>query len=196
MVGKAMALDLSRDYEVTCFDLSRENLEEVHARNPEIKIAANDLSDYSLYADFLQPFDLVITAVPGFMGYKTLETVISAGKNVVDISFFPEDSMQLDALAKKMDVTAITDCGVAPGMSNLILGRYNAEMKINEFECYVGGLPMNGEIVLFFIPTASSCAALNAVASSSSSGRFPNPSSKSMRKSSTGSTCSFRIIFS
>lgn len=142
MVGKAMALDLSRDYEVTCFDLSRENLEEVHARNPEIKIAANDLSDYSLYADFLQPFDLVITAVPGFMGYKTLETVISAGKNVVDISFFPEDSMQLDALAKKMDVTAITDCGVAPGMSNLILGRYNAEMKINEFECYVGGLPI------------------------------------------------------
>src|SRR5690606_40154006 len=78
---------------------------------------------------------------PGFMGFKTLEAAIKAGKNIVDISFFPEDAMLLDPIAKKMGVTVITDCGVAPGMSNLILGRYNEEMKVEEFECYVGGLP-------------------------------------------------------
>ena len=61
----------------------------------------------------------VVTAVPGFMGYKTLEAVINAGKNVVDISFFPEDDLQLDELAKQKEVTVITDCGVAPGISNL-----------------------------------------------------------------------------
>jgi saccharopine dehydrogenase-like NADP-dependent oxidoreductase len=33
------------------------------------------------------------------------------------------------------------DCGVAPGVSNFIIGRYNEEMKIDSFECYVGGLP-------------------------------------------------------
>jgi saccharopine dehydrogenase-like NADP-dependent oxidoreductase len=89
----------------------------------------------------LSPFDLVVTAVPGFMGYAALEAVIKAGKNVVDISFFPEDVLQLDALAREKEVTVITDCGVAPGMSNFILGYYNALMKVEAFECYVGGLP-------------------------------------------------------
>ena len=142
MVGKAIALDLAKDHDVTCFDVSKENLEEVQQRNPAIKIAANDLTDYRQYNDFLGTFELVITAVPGFMGYNTLEAVIEAGRNVIDISFFPEDAFQLDELARKNNVTAITDCGVAPGMSNFILGRYNEEMKISEFECYVGGLPI------------------------------------------------------
>ena len=81
----------------------------------------------------MSPFDIVVTAVPGFMGYKTLEAVINAGKNVVDISFFPEDALQLDKLAKEKEVTVITDCGVAPGVSNFIIGRYNEEMKIRSF---------------------------------------------------------------
>ena len=141
MVGKAMAVDLAKNYEVTCFDVSRENLEEVQLRDPSIKVAANDLTDFKLYPDFLQPFDIVITAVPGHMGFKTLEAVIGACKNVVDISFFPEDALLLQDLAKKNEVTAITDCGVAPGFSNLVLGRYNEEMAISSFTCYVGGLP-------------------------------------------------------
>ena len=49
--------------------------------------------------------------------------------------------MQLDKLAKEKGVTVITDCGVAPGMSNFIVGRYNEEMKIDALEIYVGGLP-------------------------------------------------------
>ena len=142
MVGKAIALDLAKDHDVTCFDLNKENLEEVQQRNPDIKIAANDLTDYRQYKDFLATFDLIITAVPGFMGYNTLEAVIEAGKNVVDISFSPEDALLLHELAKKNNVTAITDCGVAPGISNFILGRYNEEMKITSFSCYVGGLPI------------------------------------------------------
>jgi saccharopine dehydrogenase-like NADP-dependent oxidoreductase len=44
-----------------------------------------------------------VTAVPGFMGYKTLEAAINCGKNIVDISFFPEDVLQLDKLAKKKE---------------------------------------------------------------------------------------------
>ena len=109
MVGKAMAVDMAKNYDVTCFDVSRENLEEVQLRNPSIKVAANDLTDFKLYPDFLQPFDIVITAVPGHMGFKTLEAVIGAGKNVVDISFFPEDAFLLQDLEKKNEVTDITD---------------------------------------------------------------------------------------
>jgi lysine 6-dehydrogenase len=141
MVGRAIALDLAKDYEVTSFDLSSINLEELKSRNASIQTAAADLSLFDEYKNWLTPFDLVVTAVPGFMGYKTLEAVIYAGKNVVDISFFPEDALELDKLAKEKNITAITDCGVAPGVSNFIIGRYNEEMTVTSFECYVGGLP-------------------------------------------------------
>ncbi|MEI2739197.1 MAG: saccharopine dehydrogenase C-terminal domain-containing protein [Chitinophagaceae bacterium] len=143
MVGRAIALDLAKDHAVTSFDLNAGNLAELQGRNNSVQTIAANLSRYEEYNNWLTPFDLVVTAVPGFMGYRTLEAVINAGKNVVDISFFPEDALQLDALARKKRVTVITDCGVAPGVSNFIIGRYNEEMKISSFECYVGGLPQH-----------------------------------------------------
>lgn len=142
MVGRAIALDLIKDYSVTSFDLSNENLGDLKRRNAAINIEQADLSLFGEYKKWLHSFDVIVCAVPGFMGYKTLEAIIHAGKNVVDISFFPEDALQLDQLAKKKKITAITDCGVAPGASNFIIGRYNEEMNVSSFECYVGGLPV------------------------------------------------------
>jgi lysine 6-dehydrogenase len=141
MVGRAIALDLAKQHTVTAFDLDAGNLQLLKERNDAIRTVGADLSQFNEYESWFSPFDIIVTAVPGFMGYKTLEAVISAGKNVVDISFFPEDALELDHFAKQKNVTAITDCGVAPGVSNLVLGRYNEEMKIDSFECYVGGLP-------------------------------------------------------
>ena len=141
MVGRAMAIDLAAKYQVTSFDVSDKSLEILSTKNNKIKTIKTDLSNYAAYSSLLKEFDFVICAVPGFMGYKTLEAIINAQKNVVDISFFPENALDLDALAKEKQVTAIVDCGVAPGMSNLILGYHNARMKITSFECLVGGLP-------------------------------------------------------
>lgn len=141
MVGGAIALDLAKTYDVTAFDKDGFSLEALKNENPLIKTVSTDLSMFAEYKNFLASFDIVVTAVPGFMGYKTLEAVIDAGKNVVDISFFPEDALQLNKLAEAKNVTVITDCGVAPGMSNFIIGRFNEEMKVSSFECYVGGLP-------------------------------------------------------
>ena len=47
--------------------------------------------------------DLVVGAVPGFMGFATLKRVIEAGKDVVDISFFPEDAFLLDEPLSALD---------------------------------------------------------------------------------------------
>ena len=141
MIGRTIATDLSAAFDVTSVDKSAASLEILSAQNPALKTLQFDLTDAGKYKPLLQPFDVVVTAVPGFMGYNTLKQVIEAGKNVVDISFSPEDMLQLDSLAKERNVTAIVDCGVAPGMNNFILGRYNEEMKIENFECYVGGLP-------------------------------------------------------
>ncbi len=150
MVGRAIALDLATIFDVTSFDVSEQNLQLLQCRSSKIKTVVADLKDTAAYSSLLQPFDLVVTAVPGFMGFETLKAVINAGKNVADISFFPEDALQLDALAKEKNVTAIVDCGVAPGMSNWIIGRYNAEMKIDAFEIYVGGLPLHPQPPFFY----------------------------------------------
>jgi saccharopine dehydrogenase-like NADP-dependent oxidoreductase len=150
MVGRAIALDLATAFDVTSFDVNAQNLQLLQERSNNIQTIVADLQNTSAYSSLLEAFDLVVTAVPGFMGYETLKAVINAGKNVADISFFPEDALQLDALAKEKNVTAIVDCGVAPGMSNWIIGRYNAGMKIDAFEIYVGGLPLHPTPPFFY----------------------------------------------
>jgi saccharopine dehydrogenase-like NADP-dependent oxidoreductase len=61
----------------------------------------------------------------------------------VDISFFPEDPFTLDVLARERGVTAVMDCGLAPGLGNILMGRMNEELdEIETFLCYVGGLPV------------------------------------------------------
>lgn len=141
MVGRTMAIDLALKHKVTSFDASESSLQTLKEKSVAINTVRTDLSAYETYPELLKPFDIIVTAVPGFMGYNTLKAVIEAEKNVVDISFFPEDALKLDTLAKEKNVTAITDCGVAPGVSNLVLGYYNSIMQVESFECYVGGLP-------------------------------------------------------
>lgn len=141
MVGRTIAADLADRHDVTSYDRDEAALSQLRRRTLNVSVQQADLSDYASYPAWLGDADLVVTAVPGFMGFRTLEAVIHCGKSVVDISFFPEDAAALDALAKKNGVTAVTDCGVAPGMGNLILGRFNEEMQVSRFECYVGGLP-------------------------------------------------------
>jgi saccharopine dehydrogenase-like NADP-dependent oxidoreductase len=141
MVGRAIALDLAKEHEVTAFDINDHNLAVLKGRDPRVHTHTANLKDYDSYPSLLSPFDLVVTAVPGFMGFHTLEAVINAGKSVADISFFPENALDLDELAKRKGVTVITDCGVAPGMSNYIIGRYDKTMTVKAFEIYVGGLP-------------------------------------------------------
>ncbi len=141
MVGRAIAIDLADNNNVTSFDISEQSLKLLSQKEPAVKTIQADLRNYEQYPVLLAGFDVIVSAVPGFMGYKTLQSIIACGKNVVDISFFPENALDLDGLAKKNNVTAIVDCGVAPGMSNFILGYYDTQMQIGHFECMVGGLP-------------------------------------------------------
>ena len=81
MVGRAMAIDLAAKYNVTSFDVSDHALHILTQKNNSIKTIKADLSNYSNYNSMLSSFDYVISAVPGFMGYKTLEASINAKKN-------------------------------------------------------------------------------------------------------------------
>ena len=141
MVGSAMAIDMAKNHQVTLTDINLTVLETVKSKTPALQIQTLDVTNKKELQQAISPFDLVICAVPGFLGFDTLKSIIEAKKNVIDISFFPENSLELDELAKEMQVTAIVDCGVAPGMDNVILGHYNEIMKLTDFECLVGGLP-------------------------------------------------------
>jgi lysine 6-dehydrogenase len=141
LVGGTIAKDLSGDMEVTAVDISQPNLDRL-ASESNVTCLKADISNSSALSRLVAGYDLVIGSLPGSMGFRALKTVIEAGKNIVDISFLPEDGFVLDRLAKDKGVVAVIDCGVAPGCSNLILGRMTTVLDETErFECYVGGLP-------------------------------------------------------
>jgi len=143
LVGTPMAIDLAKDkkFDVTLADINKEVLDKIDAKYG-ISTIQKDLSQSESVKEIVKDFDIVLNAVPGFMGYNTLKVIIESGKDVVDIAFFPEDPFTLDELAKKNNVTAIMDCGVAPGMSNVLIGYVdNILDKTETALIYVGGLP-------------------------------------------------------
>ena len=147
LVGAPMALDLAKgsEFKVTVADISRKNLDKF--KDDNIATVEMDLDNEAALIEVLKNHDLVLNAVPGFMGYRTTERILRAGKNVVDISFFPEDALELDGLAKENGVTAIVDCGVAPGMSNILPGYVDSILdKTDSILIYVGGLPKVREL--------------------------------------------------
>lgn len=143
LVGSAIIQDLAEDkqYEILAVDLNKRSLDRTSGFNG-VSTRQTDLSDDKVISNLVSDADLVINAVPGFLGFQTLKQIIQAGKNVVDISFFGEDAFKLDELARKKGVTAIVDCGVAPGLCNIIAGYVTGKMdQVDSYLCYVGGLP-------------------------------------------------------
>ena len=143
LVGKEMAKDLSARFEVTAADRSADALRKAFASHPAVKTLEADLAAPGRIRELVAPFDIVVGALPGFMGKAALREVIEAGRDVVDIAFFPEDPFDLDELAKQKGVTAIVDFGVAPGMSNMFAGYHQKAMaSLTSVEILVGGLPV------------------------------------------------------
>ncbi|HEY5595844.1 MAG TPA: saccharopine dehydrogenase NADP-binding domain-containing protein, partial [Candidatus Bipolaricaulota bacterium] len=142
LVGGAIVKDLAKEaeFDLTVVDLSAQALRRLEG-HAKVKTVQVDLQKEDVHA-LLRGCDLVVCAVPGFMGFATLKRVIEAGKDVVDISFFPEDAFLLDELAKARGVRAVVDCGVAPGLCNVLAGRVDTLLDpLDSYACYVGGLP-------------------------------------------------------
>jgi lysine 6-dehydrogenase len=143
LVGSLMARDLAEDgrFEVTAVDRSEAALG-LLAGLPRLKTETKDLSSAADITRAVASANVVVGAVPGFLGAAMLRTVIAAGKPIADISFAPEDPFLLDAEAKKAGVCAIVDCGVSPGLSNLAAGRAaSLFQETDSIRILVGGLP-------------------------------------------------------
>lgn len=90
----------------------------------------NNISDNSLYGE------IIVLAVPGFTGYKHLKLLSTKGAHVVDISFSPEDMSDI----KFENSACVYDCGLAPGLPNMILGLHMQKHDVESFEYVVGGM--------------------------------------------------------
>jgi lysine 6-dehydrogenase len=144
LVGGPMVRDLllSENFEIIAADLNQQRLDSI-PDHPRLSKHCTDLTDPLKVTELTEKTDLVISAVPGFMGYQTLQILLSAARNVIDIAFMPEDPTDLNLLALKNGVYAVVDCGVAPGMSNILLA--NATLSFDEAlegKIMVGGLPV------------------------------------------------------
>ena len=144
-VGALIARDLAADpaFEVHVGDRRPETLEALAAAAP-VHVHQVDLRDgTAAVAEIAARSDVAVGAVPGTLGFRLVETLIGARVPVVDISFFPEDPYRLDGAARESGVPVVVDCGVAPGLSNLLAGRAAAELDpLDSIRILVGGLPL------------------------------------------------------
>jgi saccharopine dehydrogenase-like NADP-dependent oxidoreductase len=143
-IGSVMARDFSQSVEgsqITMSDINKER-----ASNAASEIGAIwtrlDMHDYSAMVKKFKEFDLILGALTGDIGYNAQKAAVAAGVDMVDVSFIPEDPLELDAAAKEAGVTIIPDCGVAPGLSNLLVG-YSASRldTVEKAHIWVGGIP-------------------------------------------------------
>ena len=114
LVGSAIIKDLASEpsFSILAVDLSEESLGRV-AGLDRVQTRQGSVQNEDFLAEVCLNADLVVSAVPGFMGFECLKNLIDLKKNVVDISFFPEDAFELNQLALDHNVTAVVDCGVA-----------------------------------------------------------------------------------
>ncbi len=142
LVGRVIARDLARekDFQVTVADGAEATRTRLAAEG--LGTVALDLTDNAAVKRAIAGADVVVGAAPGHMGFRLLRLVIEAGKPYADIAFMPEDFLELDGLARERGVTAVVDCGVAPGLSNLLCGRAEHEFdSVERMLILVGGLP-------------------------------------------------------
>ncbi len=90
----------------------------------------------------LETFDLVMGFLPGDLGYRLVKACVDAGKDLVDVSYMPENPLTLNDEAARANATIIPSCGLAPGISNILVGHAIRRLDTTQtVHIMVGGLP-------------------------------------------------------
>ena len=143
-VGSEIARDLARDPEVdsvVASDTSPENLRKLKGID-RIATRRLDISQKNEVRRAMQNADVVCGALPGRIGFQVMAQAVQNGRNVVDISYTPENPFRLHQEARRKDVVVVPQCGVAPGFTNMCVGDAHQKLgKILRIRIYVGGLP-------------------------------------------------------
>ncbi|MGC8562957.1 MAG: saccharopine dehydrogenase family protein [Thermoplasmata archaeon] len=140
MVGQGIAYALKNESDITIADYSSEKLQRLKRDMGVDVLKVNALNDQ--LAPIMKDFDVVSGALPGRLGMKVIREACKAGINLVDNSFMEEDFYTLEKDALQSGITVVPDAGIAPGLSNVIVGRIAADYEhLENVDIKVGGLP-------------------------------------------------------
>ncbi len=151
----AAAVLLQEDHDVLLVDRSKESL---HRASQRVKVptAVADATSLDDVKKAVGQVDLVVTALPGSIAFRALKNLSSLGVDIVDVSFFPEDPEELGKEFERQGRTLIVDAGVAPGLSNMLVGVGDRRLGgIRGAYIYVGGISERPDPPLGLVPSWS-----------------------------------------
>ena len=153
VVGEAVAWDLSRVApvaDVTVADVDGARLETL-GRRLGVATRQADLRDPAAVAALVSDADVTVGTLPSTLALGVIEQMARLGRRHVDVSFLAEDPRSFDPLARASGATIVYDCGVAPGLSHLLVGDGVRQLaRTTMVRIDVGGLPVHPEPPFFY----------------------------------------------
>ena len=152
--GSACAYDLLRNPAVT-----RVTLADLHpnrlppflaaARDARLQPLTLDVGDGAAVRRVMAEHDAAMSAIPYYFNAPLAAAAVEAGCHFADLGGNTEivfEQKQLHDAARAKGVSVIPDCGLAPGMVNILAGEGLRRMdRAERVKIYVGGLPQHPE---------------------------------------------------
>jgi lysine 6-dehydrogenase len=108
-----------------------------------------DVRDREAVLAVMRESDAVMSAIPYYFNLQLAECAVEAGVHFCDLGGNTEIVFQQKALAdqaRAKGITIIPDCGVAPGMVNILAEHGIRQLDaVESVKIYVGGLPQDPE---------------------------------------------------
>ena len=147
MMGSSIAWDLARSDDVDelrAADVSQKRLDALKERLGErVSVRRVDVLDPAQVRRFLEGCDVAISALPHGTVHAADIAAVQSGAKLVNIAF-EDEQMALDRTARKNGAVMIPGCGLAPGLSNILVAEGERRLdEATEGHIYVGGLPQN-----------------------------------------------------
>jgi lysine 6-dehydrogenase len=152
--GCACAYDLLQDKDVTevrLADLHINHLPDFLApySGPRLIPTTLDVRDRAAVLGAMRDCDAVMSAIPYYFNFDLAKLAVEAGVHFCDLGGNTEivfNQKTLDADARRKNITVVPDCGLAPGMVN-ILAEYGIRQldSVDSVKIFVGGLPQHPE---------------------------------------------------
>lgn len=150
--GSSCAYDLLNNQDVTLVGLADLKVDSVAPFlqkyvGERLQTIVLDVTDSESVNAVISGYDCVLSALPYYLNLEVSRIAVKNGVNFCDLGGNTEivlEQKEFDTIAKRNDVSAVVDCGLAPGMVN-ILAQYGIDMldSVNSVRMYVGGLPAN-----------------------------------------------------
>ena len=155
-VGTVAASVIAQEgHDVVLVDKSQEVVSR-SAQRARVKYAVADALRPDDVKRAVGDVDLLVTALPGSIAYQALKGLLGLGLNIVDVSFFPQEPDELAEAAAKEGVTLVLDAGVAPGLSNMLVGVGDRRLGgIRAARIFVGGISERPDPPLGIVPSWS-----------------------------------------